>query len=151
MWLKRKAKSGTWSELTPWLFPKGVTKESDIADIILDFAAPLLEECDTKRDIKQTLKFAIIVWNASLAPKSQWREFVANFTKTFSTGGDDGRKQAKHFVNLLHKRKKKYYPDINVVIHDYKVKGRNRMRLKVKHSELQDGGAGFIISKKLIS
>lgn len=143
---KKKKKKFTWSDETVGIYPQGVTQESDISNIILDYAAPLLEECDTKKDIKKTLKFAIVVWNASVAHKDQWKEFVADFSRTFVT--PEGIKQARHFIRLLHNRKKRYYPDVNLVIRDYALRGRNVMRFKVKYSEFQANGVGLILTKK---
>ncbi len=104
-----------------------------MSEVILDFAKPLLDECDDEESEKSAIGLAILIWNASLFPKKDRdKEIQKIISGTIPANDISDLAAMKHYVNMLLERKKKYYPNNKKFIVNYQFSvSRNSRRLDV--------------------
>lgn len=96
--------------------PKG---EVRMSDVLQDFAEPLLMETSTDDEVKMAIRFAILVWNASLMPKPEKeKELKALITQLSKSDNPSQTTTMKFYVDMLLKRKEEMFPDIKRAIID---------------------------------
>jgi hypothetical protein len=96
-----------------------------MSDIIHRFAEPLRDE---NGDIPANmLRFAILVWNASLLPKDEQEEAFRDIIKALPGEERGVREGAMLAIAMLLERKEKYFPDNKRVIIDYDITETNDM------------------------
>ncbi|MBF0344332.1 MAG: hypothetical protein HQL06_08890 [Nitrospirae bacterium] len=89
--------------------------------IILDYAKPLLDTADNIRDERKVIEMAITCWNMSLLKKNEREEAiksVLNSKHMSKKAIEDMHSIMQYFID----RKYKYYPNIDTMIVDYKLK-----------------------------
>jgi len=101
--------------------PTGAVRMSDV---LQEFAKPLLIESVTDSEIKDAVKFSILVWNASLVPSPKKEEVIETFIKQLST--PDNTESLKSYIDMLLKRKKEKFPNINRAIVDCQFSGSGK-------------------------
>jgi hypothetical protein len=90
-----------------------------MSDVIHRFAEPLRDE---NGDIPANmLRFAILVWNASLLPEDEQEEAFRDIMKALPSKEREFREGALFAIGILLKRKKKYFSDNKRVIIDYEI------------------------------
>ena len=100
---------------------KGIEKMSDVIE---KFAEPLLTDCKNDNDIKNSIRFAVVVWNLTMFPEDEQDKRIQEFVETLSTPGNiDQINQAKLEINSFINRKKKMFPHIQRAIIDYQFSG----------------------------
>ena len=106
--------------------PNGHEKMSEV---ILDFAEPLLDECENEATERIGIAMAILVWNLSLFPEKDQDQELLKVCSEIS-GSDDAKQTAEllHHANLLLERKKKYYANNQRCIIKYELSGSGRSR-----------------------
>ncbi len=96
--------------------PKGKLRMSDV---LQDFAKPLLTEASTDDEVKMAIRFAILVWNASLIPKPEREnELKALITQLSKSDNPSHTTIMKSYVDMLLKRKEEMFSDIKRAIID---------------------------------
>jgi hypothetical protein len=113
--------------------PSGAVKMSDV---IQDFAEPLLLESVTDAEVKDAIKFSILVWNASLVPSPERENVVETLIKELSNPDlPDRTESVKSYIDMLLERKKDLFPDIDRTIVDCQFSGSgSKLRLDVASS-----------------
>jgi hypothetical protein len=90
-----------------------------MSDVIHRFAEPLQDE---KGDVPANmLRFAILVWNASLLLEDEQEEAFRDIIKALPGKGRGLREGALFAIGILLERKKKYFSDNKRVIIDYEI------------------------------
>jgi hypothetical protein len=106
--------------------PEGHEKMSEV---ILDFAEPLLDECENEASEKIAVAMAILIWNVSLLPeKDQDREILKMCSELARS--DDAKQIAElmDYANHLIKRKNKNYAENRRYIVKYEISGYGKDR-----------------------
>lgn len=82
---KRKKKAGTQETMTEdYLRPHSHPENQDMevmSQVILDFAAPLLETCSDEASERKAISLAIYVWNTAMLPEPQCRRTLDDYLK----------------------------------------------------------------------
>ena len=113
--------------------PSGAARMSDV---LQDFAEPLLLESVTDAEVKDAIKFSILVWNASLVPSPERENVVETLIKELSNPDlPDRTESVKSYIDMLLERKKDLFPDIDRTIVDCQFSGSgSKLRLDVVSS-----------------
>ena len=113
--------------------PSGAAKMSEVMQ---DFAEPLLLESVTDAEVKDAIKFSILVWNASLVPSPERENLVETLIKELSNPDlPDHTESVKSYIDMLLERKKDLFPDIDRTIVDCQFSGSgSKLRLDVASS-----------------
>lgn len=101
----------------------GSMAKEKMSDVIIRFAAPLMEIAKNDEEDKKALVIAIMIWNLSLIPeevKASQRNQI-NKMLGISDEKDHESKQMKEFVDFMLKRKKAEFPNIHRIILDYDI------------------------------
>ncbi|MFX0197590.1 MAG: hypothetical protein ACFFCW_15825 [Candidatus Hodarchaeota archaeon] len=82
-----------------------------MSEVILDFAKPLLENCDDNSElIKKAVAIAIIVWNISLLPEKDHDNAIQDISSKLSPSENASDYVAMmSYIDMLMERKKKYF------------------------------------------
>ncbi|MFH1673183.1 MAG: hypothetical protein ABIF87_07140 [Pseudomonadota bacterium] len=110
--------------------PQGAEKMSEV---LQDFAAPLLNECDDDESVKKALAVAIIVWNLSLLPEKDRAEAIENLSSELAPS-DNAADTAltTHYIEMMMERRQKLFPDNKRTIMNYQFSGSGKnLRLDV--------------------
>ena len=106
--------------------PEGKAKMSEV---ILDFAKPLLDECEDEESEKKAIGLAILIWNMSLFPKKSRDKEIEKLCSGLSPSEDANDFAALlNYVNILLERKAEYYPDNKRAIVNYQMSGSGKNR-----------------------
>jgi hypothetical protein len=113
--------------------PSGAVKMSDV---ITTFSAPLLEGCNTDDDVKNAIRFSIIIWNAAIIPEPERKELIdIIIKKTSIPDHPDYIEAVKPYIDMLIKRKEEMFPDIDRAIIDCQFSGSgSKLRLDIASS-----------------
>ncbi len=95
-----------------------------MSDVLQDFAKPLLFESVSDAEIKDAIKFSILVWNASLVPSLERKNWIETLIRQLST--PDNTESVKSYVEMLLKRKKEKFPNIKRAIVDCQFSGSGK-------------------------
>jgi hypothetical protein len=92
-----------------------------MSEVILDFAEPLLENCDDNNElIKKAITTAIIVWNISLLPEKDHDDAIQNISSKLSPSENASNYVAMmSYIDMLMERKKKYFSNNRRAIVSY--------------------------------
>jgi hypothetical protein len=96
--------------------PPGTEKMSEV---ILRFAEPLQDEYGAVPP--NMIRFAIVVWNASLLPKKEQQKSIKNLTKIVPITQRQARRELLLTASMLLERKEKYFAGIKRAIMDYEI------------------------------
>ncbi len=101
--------------------PSGAIRMSEV---LQDFAEPLLKESVTDAEVKDAIKFSILVWNASLVPTPDRENILELLIENLADSDQPGHTESiKYYVNMLLKRKETMFPDLNRIIVDFRFSG----------------------------
>ena len=101
--------------------PSGAARMSDV---LQDFAEPLLLESVTDAEVKNAIKFSILVWNASLVPSPERENVVETLIKELSNPDlPDRTESVKSYIDMLLEREKDLFPDVDRTIVDCQFSG----------------------------
>jgi hypothetical protein len=101
--------------------PSGAVRMSEV---LQDFAEPLLQDCVTDAEVKETIRFSMLVWNVSLMPTSDREKNIELLIENLAkTDQPEHIEAAKYYVDMLLKRKKIMFPDLNRIIVDCQFSG----------------------------
>ena len=90
-----------------------------MSDVIHRFAEPLQDE---NGDVPvNMIRFAILVWNASLLPKDKQEKALRDIIKALPGHVGGLREEAASVISMLLDRKSKYFSDNKRVIIDYDI------------------------------
>ncbi len=98
--------------------PGGQVVSSDLAGVIVDYAAPLLQYCTTFAAREKALTYAVLAWNLSLeepAAQEQERQHLEEMVEP----GE--REQIHQLFDYLLQRKRELYADNRFYIVDYEL------------------------------
>ena len=95
-----------------------------MSDVLQEFAKPILLESITDSEIKDAIKFSIFIWNASLVPSPEKEDLIETFIKQVST--PDNTEAIRPYIDMLLKRKKDKFPNINRTIVDCQFSGSGK-------------------------
>jgi len=106
--------------------PEGHEKMSEV---ILDFAEPLLDECETEAAEKIAVAMAIHIWNASLLPEKDQSPEIRKMCSQLA-GSDDAERIAElmEYANFLLERKDIHYAENRRHIVKYEISGSGKNR-----------------------
>jgi len=103
--------------------------EEKMSAVILDFAKPLLDECEDKESERRAVGLAVLVWNVSLFPEKDQDRKIQKLCSDLSPSNDATDFGAlMPYINMLLERKKTYYPDIKRAIVNYQMSGSGKYR-----------------------
>ena len=128
--LQRFVKKVTSSDDLPFtkfiVEPRGHEKMSEV---ILDFAEPLLDECENEETAKVAVAMAILVWNASLLPEEDQNREILKMCSDIA-GSDDAKQiaQLMDYANYLLERKNRNYAENRRYIVKYEISGSGKNR-----------------------
>jgi hypothetical protein len=88
-----------------------------MSDIILRFAEPLKDE--NSNIPANMLRFAILVWNASLLPKDEQEKALRDIIKALPGNVWGLREAGSSIISMLLERKEKYFSDNKRMVVDY--------------------------------
>jgi hypothetical protein len=124
--LEKIRKSGEFPEALIVVEPEGAEKMSEV---ILHFAAPLLDKCEDDESERIAVAIAIYVWNLSLLPKNQQKKGIQEICSSYSESKDDnGLAIMMYIVDMLLERKKKHFPKHKRAIVEYQLSGSTKIR-----------------------
>ena len=94
-----------------------------MSEIVVEYAAPLLDAAQNAEDQKKAISMAIAMWNISLLPEAEQLESLKKIESLFSTSAkvDDLSKERQKIISYLINRKKHLFQDINRFVQDYEV------------------------------
>ena len=95
-----------------------------MSDVILRFAEPLKDEYGIVPS--NMIRFAILVWNASVLPKSNQEEMIQEITKVLPEPDEEMREIMMSIIHDLLERKEKYFSDNKRFIVDYNIRESSR-------------------------
>jgi hypothetical protein len=82
-----------------------------MSEVVVDFAAPLLETCDDEASEKKAVSLAIFVWNATLMPEEERESTLGAYLSDAQRGlPPEEFQNLSSYVDLLIERKKNLYP-----------------------------------------
>ncbi|MEJ2167795.1 MAG: hypothetical protein P8X90_19910 [Desulfobacterales bacterium] len=92
-----------------------------MSEIIIEYAAPLLNAARNAEDQKKAISIAIAIWNISLLPEKGQLESLKEIESIISppTKRDGFSKERQEIFSYLINRKKHLFQDINRFIQDY--------------------------------
>lgn len=92
-----------------------------MSEVILDFAEPLLENCDDNNELlKKAITIAIIVWNISLLPEKDHDDAIQDISSKLSPSENASDYVAMmSYIDMLMERKKKYFSNNRRAIVSY--------------------------------
>jgi hypothetical protein len=92
-----------------------------MSEIIVEYAAPLIDVAKRAEDQKKAISMAIAIWNISLLPEKNQLESLKEIENIISssTKGDGFSKERQEIFSYLINRKKNLFQDINRFIQDY--------------------------------
>lgn len=101
-----------------------------MSGVILDLADFLLDAAKTEAQQQSAITITCLGWNIAVLGDQEGQKF---FDEYFETMGDPVHQQdTLDIINVIVKRKKDYYPDINRVILDYELVGDfNNLHLNI--------------------
>lgn len=109
-----------------------------MSEIILDFADPILEECDNDEDREKILPFCIIIWNLCLMPKEIQKEELKEILDSIAGDNHDSYMFWSGLAKSLMFRKEMHFSNIRRLICNYKIERKgNQPKLTVISSPLE--------------
>lgn len=91
-----------------------------MSEVLLDFAAPLLERCEPEIPAKNLMGVAIFAWNLSLIPEEEHGGFLDEMVGELSLDAE-GVKVMKDVTKWLVDRKRKHFAEHKRYIVDYRL------------------------------
>lgn len=107
---------------TSGIFPSSNVKfvrnnmKEKMSDVLLDFAAPFLDDLDDPDDMKKVIAFAAVVWNISLIPESEKKNSLDEITGVFAS---EDSSLVEHMTKVLLERKEQLFSYNKRFIVDY--------------------------------
>ena len=100
-----------------------------MSEVILDFAEPLLDECDNEQTERIAIGLAIFVWNVSLLPEKDQEREIMKICSTLP-GSEDAKVFAMYMdhANSLLERKKNRFSENHRSILKYEISGSGNSR-----------------------
>ncbi len=95
-----------------------------MSDVILRFAEPLQDEYGIVEP--DMIRFAILVWNASLLPQEAQNKAIEDLTKLVPSFDREARQVILSTANMLLERKEQYFSDNKRFIMDYHIRETSR-------------------------
>jgi hypothetical protein len=114
--LKRTRTSEHFKDAKVIVNPAGTEKMSEV---ILRFAEPLQDEYGIIPP--NMIRFAILVWNASLLPEDMQKQAIKDIAKIMPDADRETRRGMILAVSMLLERKEKYFSDNKRFIIDYQI------------------------------
>jgi hypothetical protein len=99
-------------------------KAEKMSDVILQFAEPLKDEYGIVPP--NMLRFAILVWNASVLPENERQELIKDIHKILPDADDEMQEILESIVDMLLERKERYFSDNKRFIVDYNIRETSR-------------------------
>lgn len=125
--LKRAQISEHFKDARVIINPAGPEKMSEV---ILRFAEPLQDEYGVIPP--NMIKFAILIWNASLLPEDAKKQALKDLSKAMSDADREERRAMVWVISMLLERKEKYFADNRRLIIDYQItESAHRINLDV--------------------
>jgi len=95
-----------------------------MSDVILRFAEPLQDEYGVVPP--DMIRFAILVWNASVLPKEAQDQAFKDINKIIPNDDRKARQEMLMVISMLLERKEKYFSDNKRFIVDYNIRESSR-------------------------
>lgn len=133
--LRKITSSGHWRDVQIETRPSGTEKMSDV---ILRFAAPLLNEAFDDSSYKFALEFCMVVWNLSLFPsfeQAQRRlDLIRELRESIPSENDP---EVGAIIDMLLHRKRAYFSRYRRIIVDYTLSSiGDKLHLTVASTEV---------------
>lgn len=95
-----------------------------MSDVILRFATPLQDEYGIVPP--NMIRFAILVWNASVLPKKDQAEIIKDIARVLPNPDEEMKEITESIIIMLLERKEKYFSDNKRFIVDYNIRETSR-------------------------
>lgn len=99
--------------------------EEKMSEVLLDFAAPFLDDIDEPKEMEKIVSFAVAVWNLSLLPENQQKNGKKEILDIFAQGGQEYQNVGAFMTDVLLERKKKLYQNNKRFIVNYDLGFKN--------------------------
>jgi hypothetical protein len=108
----------------------GSVVSSDLAAIIIDFAAPMLQHTTTFAAREEAVSYAVVAWNLSLEKPDVREQARIDLEQMLEP---EQREQIHQLIDFLLQRKQEKYPDNRFYIIDYDLTPRGaKMEIRVE-------------------
>ena len=99
------------------------TGEPKMSEILLDFAAPLLDMADTndKDEVRMILSMAATAWNAAIMEDTAGKQALDRLLAPLLKEDPEGKPGLQPYVRMLMDRKREEFGDVQRVITSYEV------------------------------
>jgi hypothetical protein len=92
-----------------------------MSEVIIEFAQPLLDVSQTDEEQRKAITMAIAIWNVSLLPDKDQKNFIREFCNSMQDSASDQEilDENSQIISYFLERKKIFFPDIKRMILDY--------------------------------
>ncbi len=92
-----------------------------MSEVIINFAQPLLDAAQTDEEHRMAIAMAITIWNASLLPDKDQKNFIKEFSNCIQALASYQKTldESNQIISYFLERKKIYFPDIKRMILNY--------------------------------
>ena len=109
-----------------------------MSEIILDFAEPLLDECETDKERERMMPICIMIWNICLMPRELRKEEIKRMLDIIAGDDNDTYMFWSGLIKSQMFRKEMYFSHIRRLICDYKIdKKGNELKLSIVSSPIE--------------
>jgi uncharacterized membrane protein YheB (UPF0754 family) len=124
-------------------FPKDVVitanpQKEKMSEVLLEFAKPLTDECETEKAFYNALQISAIAWNSSFLSPGERNKLIDESINKYINYNNE-RAMAKEILSKMLERKKKKFPNINRMIMDFQISYRDgQQHLEVISSAINE-------------
>jgi hypothetical protein len=122
-----------------------------ISEVLLDFAAPLLERFETEVPVKNIIPMAIFAWNLALTRNEDHNKAINEMAKVLSLD-EKGIEEMNNLMRWLVDRKRNHFAEHKRRILDYRLSdlGERYGLQVVSVSAPDDRGSGMVREKESV-
>ncbi|MBN2354470.1 hypothetical protein JXO59_00070 [candidate division KSB1 bacterium] len=107
---------------------------SDLAKLIIEYAAPMLEHCTTFETRQDAISYAILCWNLSLEDEAERKIIEEQIASQYPV---EKKEEILRLIDFLIKRKDALYADNRFYVIDYEITRRGEnLKLEVSSKYL---------------
>jgi len=94
-------------------------QKEKMSEILLEFAKPLTDECEDDKAFYNAIQISVITWNSSFFPLKERNKLIDELIN--KCRNEKERKTAKEILSKMLERKEKNFPNIKIMILDFKI------------------------------
>ncbi len=103
------------------------TQQEKMSEVFLEFAEPLIDECENEKTFYNALQICAVAWNSSfLSPEERNKLIDESFNKYINDNNE--REIAKEILSKMLERKEKKFQNIKRMIMDFQISYKDGQR-----------------------